>query len=476
MRTSYAAELATQRPSLGIRSRSDVARAFFERLGSSRIDYVALGDVRTDLTELRGDLDVAVGPEVLPTMARWIARFCREQALLPVQMLEHEQTAAYYVLAGSWNSPDPLFLAVDFCSDYYRKGRLLLRADELVNGTPNWLELPEARQRVAVPPAATAFIYYLIKKIDKGELQSRHGAYLTARFRDDPRGAENQSRRFWTGADLERICRAAESGEWAPVTSRLEALANRLRARRPRSFESALGETKRRIGRILRPTGVTLCVYGSDGSGKSTVLRMTESSLAPAFRRTKAFHLRPHFGFANAHRPPVLEPHAEPPRGWLASALKLAYWLADYTVGYAIVILPRLISSTFVLFDRYYHDLYVDPRRYRFRGPLSWARLVGKVIPQPDVTIWLDVSPRVANTRKPELAINELACQREAYARIMRDLGGAVADADAPLAHVLGHVNAAVLEHMARRTERRLDLDHARFESESAAAVSGQRS
>ena len=46
-----------------------------------------------------------------------------------------------------------------------------------------------------------------------------------------------------------------------------------------------------------------------------------------------------------------------------------------------------------VLLDRCYHDLLVGPKRYGCGGPPCFARLVARVIPQPDLCIVLDVSP-----------------------------------------------------------------------------------
>src|SRR5207237_7549467 len=177
-----------------------------------------------------------------------------------------------------------------------------------------------------------------------------------------------------------------------------------LRAHRRYSPKALIVEAARRVQRALQPTGFLVAVIGPDGCGKSSVIERALVSLAPAFRRTQRFHLRPHLG-----RQPsgaggvVVDPHGQTPYGWFVSLLKLLYLWFDYTAGYLLIIYPRLARSTLVMFDRYYHDLLADPRRYRFGGPLATAAMVGKIIPQPDLWILLDAPAEVLHQRKREV-------------------------------------------------------------------------
>ncbi len=68
-----------------------------------------------------------------------------------------------------------------------------------------------------------------------------------------------------------------------------------------------------------------------------------------------------------------------------------------------------------VLFDRYHADLLVDPRRYRYGGPMALARLASRLMPQPDVVVFLDAEPEVLLARKQEVSREALATAREKY-------------------------------------------------------------
>jgi thymidylate kinase len=68
-----------------------------------------------------------------------------------------------------------------------------------------------------------------------------------------------------------------------------------------------------------------------------------------------------------------------------------------------------------LLFDRYHADLLVDPRRYRYGGPMWLARLASRLMPQPDIVCFLDAEPEVLLARKQEVGREALAESREKY-------------------------------------------------------------
>ncbi|MCB1246395.1 MAG: hypothetical protein KDB69_03935 [Acidimicrobiia bacterium] len=188
-------------------------------------------------------------------------------------------------------------------------------------------------------------------------------------------------------------------------------------------------------------------VIGVDGSGKSSVLQAVRQSLVEDGHaaEVRLFHFRPDFGRRNGSTTPTTDPHARPPRGWVASILKLAYWWLDYTWSYWFVIRPGLRRRTAVLFDRYYDDVRVDPRRYRYGGPTRLLPIVGRLVPRPIVTVLLDVPAPVGVARKGEVDLDEATRQRSAYRALVAELGGVVVDADRPLDDVVPDVVAAIV-------------------------------
>jgi thymidylate kinase len=146
---------------------------------------------------------------------------------------------------------------------------------------------------------------------------------------------------------------------------------------------------------------------------------------------------------------------------------KLAFWWVDYgLLGYATDIYPSLARSTLVLFDRYYHDLIVDAKRYRYGGPMWAVQLVSRLIPRPDLVILLDAPPEVLYARKQEFPFAEARRQREAYLDLVKGLSnGYVIDASKPLDQVVAEAEQVILEYLARRTARRFGCSNARPQS-----------
>jgi thymidylate kinase len=213
-----------------------------------------------------------------------------------------------------------------------------------------------------------------------------------------------------------------------------------------------------------------IALLGVDGAGKSTVMARIASDLSPAFPATKLYHRRPlasirrwrerfYVGKGDESKH-IIDTHAQPHRNRAASLAKLAFWWADYMfLGYIADIFPRLVDSTLVLFDRYYYDLLVYPKRYRYGGPLWLAYFVGQLIPRPHLVILLDAPPEVIQARKQEVSPEETARQREAYLQLVEEMpNGRVVDASKPLSNVIVEVEGIILDYMAASTARSLSI------------------
>jgi thymidylate kinase len=426
-------------------------------LQRERIHYVVVGDSENYFQEIHGDVDFVVDSQSLVEIHHILAQFCRQQAARIVQILRHEQAAWYYVLAWRDGANQLRFLHPDICGDYFRRGTLFLEAAELL--TERVRTVDGSGNSFYTPRPASGFIYYLLKKVDKGELNDSHGRYLSGQWQRDAAASQEQLRRFWPEREADGLAQAAATNSWESVRAKLPALRLALRRGLPFSPKHFYSELKRKIDRVTRPTGAVVAMLGADGAGKSTVLAQVERDLAPAFRRTKRYHLRPHFGRSNADGPPVPAPHSKPPRSWPASMIKLGLWWTDYTSGYLCDVLPRVIHSTLVLYDRYYYDLAVDARRYRYGGSRRLAELVGRFVPRPHLTILLEAAAETLQARKQEVPLQETVRQQTAYRTLISKFAtGHSVDAARPLREVVAAVDDLVLEFMAARTARRFGL------------------
>jgi thymidylate kinase len=195
------------------------------------------------------------------------------------------------------------------------------------------------------------------------------------------------------------------------------------------------------------PPGLLVAIFGADGSGKSTVCHAVIEELAPLFGAARYLHFRPRLGGGKPGADPVLEPHRDPNRGSLASVAKVAYYTADFVIGHALRIRPEISRGGLVVFDRYFHDLFVDPRRYRYGGPGLALRAAARLVPRPDLVILLDAPVEILLARKQELEAAELDRLRRAYVALVQALpDGHIVDAAGPLEEVTARVARLVTQ------------------------------
>jgi thymidylate kinase len=139
----------------------------------------------------------------------------------------------------------------------------------------------------------------------------------------------------------------------------------------------------------------------------------------------------------------VTDPHGKPPRSALVSVGKILVWLIEE--WYANVFQDR--KDELLICDRYYHDLLIDPRRYRYGGPEWAARHVGELMPQPDLWVLLDAPAEVLQARKQEVPLEETLRQRNAYLSFIHGRKhSAIVDAAQSLDKVIADVEHAVLK------------------------------
>lgn len=164
--------------------------------------------------------------------------------------------------------------------------------------------------------------------------------------------------------------------------------------------------------------GLLIGIFGPDGTGKSTLASGLSARLSEGNVRARRTHWRPGIlPYRPQHSPtggpdPHSEPHATRVRVGLPAALIVAYIAMDFLLGHVFVNKRRLRQGQFIISERYYHDLVIDPRRYGIELP-SWAeRVVAMLVPSPDIVVVLDAPADVIRSRKAELSREEIERQR----------------------------------------------------------------
>ncbi|HET7553492.1 MAG TPA: hypothetical protein VFK04_19510, partial [Gemmatimonadaceae bacterium] len=399
-----------------------LAHAFLRFLDAESVPYAVVGDVREYGEHITSDVDIFFARDALDSIPARLNRFLRAHDARLVQVIQHERTASRCVAAWCDDAGKHRFLQFDIYSDFIRYGRLLMRAEEILAGR---VLATGPGMRFHVPAPAPAFLYYLVKKIEKDGLDDRQGEYLATQWRADPGGVRDAIEQLWSRASGRLLESACELGDWSAVRAALPELRAELRRKRPYTARARLDELGHTAWRIREPTGLAIALLGADGVGKSTVMERIAEELDPLFPKVQQIHLRPRLTRRDANVGPIVEPHAKPPRGRIASTAKLGWWWTEYAAGWALDVFPALVRSCLVIFDRYYDDILVDPARYRHGASASLARLVGAMVPRPELYIVLTAPASVVHERKREVSLAETERQQEAYAALAKRLPNA---------------------------------------------------
>jgi len=163
-------------------------------------------------------------------------------------------------------------------------------------------------------------------------------------------------------------------------------------------------------------------------------------------------HLKPRLILRGDSASIVTDPHGKLPRSVLVSAAKILVWFVEE--WFASLFCDR--KNELLICDRYYHDILVDPKRYRFGGPVWAARFVGNLMPQPDLWVLLDAASEVLRSRKQEVTLEETQRQRYAYQSFIKEQrNSVVVNAAQPLDKVIDNVELAITDAVVRDAANR---------------------
>jgi thymidylate kinase len=203
-------------------------------------------------------------------------------------------------------------------------------------------------------------------------------------------------------------------------------------------------------------------IMGIDGSGKTTIGQAVAAQFAREGKRTNYLYaqhtpalLRPLKWLARAAIFRAHQPSADyagyrnrkssfVKRHPFLSRVYAAIWVADYVVATWWRLAAARANGGTLVVDRYYPDVAVNVSEmleYSVARMLSLVRLMGRLLPYSQMTVWLDLPETVAFARKSDIpSLQYLIERRSRYVHVASAMSATRVIADAPLPSVVDDV------------------------------------
>jgi hypothetical protein len=396
--------------------RFELYRTLAERWRSEEVDYgVASGLGTSGSTRLGRDLDVLVTRESLKTATGVTLETMRDLGWEPVLKRRPWTT----LITGIADRTDrPIAVEVDLFTGLQWFNVGLIERPCRYGGSVT-------ADGIRFDPWAAIAKRILIQVLG-GSAHRLRQANDRLRLTEEERRSAEVGLADLLGSDIGgSVLSAIQRGDVAWLESRSpdlrRSIARRALVRRPlRSLRYATSWTAHKLyARFVADRAAPIvALVGPDGVGKSSVIRELERILTSRFRFENIVtrHWRPGVlpplgalrpGAAHSGNAGPAPPRREPGR---FAGSRIAYYGVDFLIGYLLRDRPLTTELAPILYDRCLLDMAVDPARYGLRRGTG-VRSLYRLIPRPDLVVFIDDDVCRIRDRKPELTEQELQAQ-----------------------------------------------------------------
>ncbi len=377
---------------------------FLKYLHNRSLDYAIINGYKELFGDSphTGDIDLLFRRKDFLRIESILKEFCELEGFKIVQIY-HQEVYAENVFIINPNTFE--LLNLDIYGKLHRKQTVYFTETEIFENRTSY-------NGVSILAAHQECLHYLIKKIDKNDISTTVFKYLQNLYSKETRCKTSIKTHFKTLSSV--VDNAFATNNKEHLLEHIEALKKDITVNTKWSLIDKIKDKVRILKRIVKPTGIGIAFLGPDGSGKSTIIDGLLNKTLP-YRKTAYFHLKPIIINESSTNTLTTNPHEYAPYSKLKSYVKLLFFVYQYNLGWIKNIWPLKIKSTLVIFDRYYDDLIVDRRRYRYGGSKRIAKLIRTFIPKPTLYFVLTTNADVIYGRKQEVDYNELQTQIKNY-------------------------------------------------------------
>lgn len=403
------------------------------------------------LPEVNSDIDIIVSVKPIKVMKYLVSHF--KTLNITWRLVQfREGTNCFCIFAGLVDGKlDYVYL--DLTQHFYFDGIKLIDGKLFLSRVQWYHDIP-------IPPHTIEFIYIFLKKILAQQLTQHHFNQLKILFDKDPDGCNALLCSYYKLKESQLINEAIKFKHYHVLQHNIKHFKNQLLHRNPINmvFKKYFLLAYKLYKRVRAKPGIEVICLGPDGSGKSTSIIWLEPEIKPLLNIQK-YHLRAFppkiYGLNNIKG----NPHKNPPYSLGFSFIKLCSYSIFSWIGRLFVTNKKKLRATLVLFDRSYHDIIVDPKRFRLNIPPCILIFVSNLFPKPDFFLIFDAPTEVIQARKKEVPFEETDQQRRRYLLFKKQQRNAhLINTNVPPQEVITQINDIILSYMANRVIHRLRL------------------
>lgn len=189
-----------------------------------------------------------------------------------------------------------------------------------------------------------------------------------------------------------------------------------------------------------------IAIMGVDGSGKTTIIEEIRKRLQDPYNIEVCSI---HRSKGRSEITEIAQHYAKPAYSPFLSVIKLFVkaflWILNYWSKYR----KLQQQGALILCDLYYfYSMAIDPLRYRYGGPTSLVWEIHKIVPKPQVYIFLDAPFEVLVSRKRELPDDEMHRLIKDYRELFANIPNAyIVDATQPIDKVTSDVLQIIMKY-----------------------------
>lgn len=356
---------------------------FFKALSDT--DYALLKFIHTGLDTLppHSDVDLVIRNQDIADILDLIKNGPEAE-----RVHVHHKSFAVFV---SIFFMDESYLEIDLIHRFDRKGIIYLEAADVLQ------HVCVRADGLKVASEAHHFEYVLLfYHLNGSTVPDRYHHYFTAKEAEQQEAILRHLRTRYgiTTASLSALMDTDRNG--------VKKILNRVKSGSLNRLPSILVNKVRYYADVMRDArscrGITVTFSGVDGAGKSTVLEEVKDLLQHKYRqRIVVLRHRPSLlpilssfvhGKKNAERKAS---NSLPRRGHntnaLSSLLRFFYYYTDYLIGQYYIFFRYTLRGYTVLYDRYYFDFIIDPKRSNIALPRRFTRWLYCFIMKPQVNV-----------------------------------------------------------------------------------------